>query len=384
MPDQQRQSAVKTEPLNLTPWLSYDFKQKGRNLLMTLPGELRNRIYNMVFVKGYIRIKHLSRAQSSLTYELQQQHGKWEAPFEYTRETKKEIVAERKARNHSWHHRVKQADPSPCYQAGGIAALMVCCKSIYLETAPLFYSNFTWTFSNARSMKTFVDRMSSHAVSGIHTVSLEHATYGIPYETNFYGYKKLQDEYFLRFCNHAAQALVNLRSFDICVYINEPAPLELSLSAPWVMPVLAFAHRNLQRARVRFLAANGYGHNDEKLKAFVTVVKRELVGYWPTSRQVKKVLDDVLKSTSTKVVIEKVHTTPAKDKRVEGARARYDSDGYIVGDDKPHRLRRIIPSLDDDDSDGYFLHHGPPLRNAGMEYAFTSPLPPRLAESYQG
>ena len=347
---------------------------------MTLPGELRNRVYNLVFVKGNVCINWLSRAKGFLTYELQQKNGKWEGPIENLRKEKNEVVAKRAARNRSWYYRVKQDDPEPCYQAGGVAALMVCCKAIYLETAPLFYSNFAWSFANTRTMKTFIDRMSYHALTGIHTISLEHASYGIPYETNFYGYKRLHDEHFLKLCNNAAQALVNLRSFTICMHINEPAPLELDLKAPWVMPLLAFAHRNLQHARVKFLAANGYGQNDEQLKAFASIVKRELVGNWPTPRHITKVLNEALNGSPINAMVEKVYTKPGKDKRVNGVKAKYDSNGYIIGDDKPHRLQRIMPCFDDNDDDEYFLDHGPPLREAGMEYTFTSSAAPRFAE----
>ena len=379
-PSKAIQPATEAVPVNLTPWLKFDFEHKGRNLLMTLPGELRNRIYDLIFVKGNIRINTLTRAKGLLTYELQQKDGKWEGPVGKSRKEKNEAAHKRAARNRSRYHRIKSENPEPYYQAGGIAALMVCCKAIYLETAPMWYSNFTWSFSSAGTMKTFINRMSHHALSGIHTVSLEHATYGIPLETNFYGYKRLHDEQFLNLCNNTAQALVNLQSFTVCLHINELAPAQLDLKAPWVMPLLAFAHRNLQHARVKFLTTRGYGFDDEKLKAFANVVKRELLGNLPTSHQITKVLEEASNSSLPQNAVEKVHTIPENDERIEGFKAKYDSGGHIVGDNDPHRLLKILPSFDDDGKED----HGPPSRAAEMEYAFTSSVAPRFAKSHQG
>ena len=348
---------------------------------MKLPGELRNRIYDMIFIKGNVRIGWLSRGRQ-LTYELQQKNGKWKGPIKADKMSKIWAAVRRFDRNPLHHYRIIDEDnPASRYdQAGGIAALMVCCKPIYLETVTLFYSSFRYEFGNTNTMRLFLDRLSYHTMAGIHTISLHHETYGVPHQTNFVGFKSLHDDFFLNFCNHVAHALVNLRSFSISMQINEQAPLQLNLTAPWILPLLAFAHRNLQHAEVKFLTAGKQGHNNRRLKAFAGVVKRELLGDWsklPRNATADEILDEALEHPpANSVKRERIYTKHKKDEDLDEVKACWDSSGFIVGDDKPRSLRKIKPSFGDDDD--YVRDAQPPVKDKA-DYAFTSSAVPRFA-----
>ena len=113
-------------------------------------------------------------------------------------------------------------------------------------------------------------------------------------------------------------------------------------------------------------------------------MKRELLGEWSRLRRdatADEILDEMLGDSAPAGVAKDgkrmlMERSDDKGKGVDrrggrrSAKVRYDKRGYLVGDDKPQRLRRIMQTFDGEND--FVGDWQPPLMDVGAEYAFTA------------
>ena len=248
------------EPLRATT----NVDQKPFDFL-SLPGELRNKIYELAFPERSFKIEWLTRGRD-LTYVLWQDKS-WKRTINQT--------ATRRRRKFDLQRRIHTIPIPKLELSPGPAALLLTCRQVHQEACPLFYGSSSFGFVSLRVLRKFMQSINPIAKPAIKSLSLKYSTHGDPERTEFIPWKEMHDWKWEEMLWKTAEELSGLETLKIRLQIND-VPLRLNLEAPWAAPLLAFRGRKLQDVEVTLVVK--YGETDQRLKNCGQVVRKELLG----------------------------------------------------------------------------------------------------------
>ncbi|KAI9880076.1 MAG: hypothetical protein M1830_005608 [Pleopsidium flavum] len=235
---------------------------------LKLPAELRNKIYDYVFEKHVLEILPLTRNRGLTHWDRKSKKSKpvlrkWRSLCVRGR-------SERQGRSERRLDKWPRADPLP-----GLAALLLTCKQIHLETHHLLYGQITFLFTSQAVLHRFMTALGPSCLGAIQSIKLQHHTHGEPYLQRNRVWKKAYDSKWAELCQQAAEKMTGLRELDIKLSICD-WPTELNLKARWALPLLAFAGHQLKKAKVE-LELKGRCAEKARLRACAAVLERELM-----------------------------------------------------------------------------------------------------------
>lgn len=240
---------------------------------LSLPGEIRNKIYDYAFSKEFFKIgwaengTKMKRNLKSLTYSLPKRpsfKGPWLEPGVCLRRRLFDLP-----------RRLRSSEAIPPYQLSpGPAALLLTCKVVNEEASSLFYGNSTFTFQNQTVFQRFLDTIGSASKASIRSLHLKHHTAGHPFYRPNECYKQIYDDKWDDLCIQASAEMTNLEELSIDLTIND-VPITFDFTQNWMMSILEFERCELKRCSVRLhnTTANGAVIEVEEYK-----LRKELLG----------------------------------------------------------------------------------------------------------
>ncbi|KAI9739586.1 MAG: hypothetical protein M1834_006304 [Cirrosporium novae-zelandiae] len=267
--------------------------------LLTLPGEVRNKIYELVFDNIHLVLvfdgkNHLThRVINSKTEKSYAKYRQWysQPRSDFTISSQKQLVQHFKAVPHKY---VKQGNRVPdlrnIFSNTSIASLLLVCHQTHQETFKYLYEKTCFTFHSPKSITQFLNVLKPYYKSSIRHLSLVHSTYGEPRNLANRKWKETHDRKWLEVCTRAAEEMPKLKELSIYLNICD-LPLELNLEAIWASPYLMFADRGLDKVSVA-LRAKGRSCN-KNLAACAGVLQKRLLS--PEAREMLEKTQQELK-----------------------------------------------------------------------------------------
>lgn len=188
-----------------------------------LPGELRWRIYDLVF--DVHRVEVLRLRDKNPENNIKRVHYRL-----YHRQ-----LRPRDPRTH-----VAPSNEGRFTCAPLPIALLITCRSIYRDTLCLFYSRMQFIFNTTRTVMRFLKITSKEAQMAIQHIELNHTMYSEPALLNFRWYKCMSDMSWYNACDDLTVYCKSLRVLHISMNIRD-WPISLQVGERWSLPLLAFA-----------------------------------------------------------------------------------------------------------------------------------------------
>lgn len=251
-------------------------------LFFRLPGELRNKVYELVFEPCALEIQWLER-RKSLTYwvyhsgdagpsiveslALMTNGPLWQPIFRNAVIDADYVGEWRKTEN----------TMVMCKHNNSPAALLLTSRAIHDEAITMFYGRTSFGFASRGLLEKFLNTINPLAKASLSKLFVYHETYGDPYSTKDVRWKEVHDEKWEKFCEKLSVELVSLEDLRILVRINDQ-PLKLHLKAEWVYPLLSFEASKLQKFKLELLVRNLNSKSSSALRNCARVVERTILG----------------------------------------------------------------------------------------------------------
>ncbi|MCJ1311140.1 hypothetical protein MMC25_004810 [Agyrium rufum] len=248
------------------------FSNPGQNLFLQLPGELRNKIWDLVYPQRVYRIERLSgKLNLTCSYAI----GQTWIPHISRSLKEKQVMLSRLA----WRKQIlkQRKSQNPLKPVSTTTALLQSCRSLYIELCPYFYSRHTFAFNRFGVFDSFMRNLTPTSTACIYAVILFHESYGDPHWTKDTQWKEVHSNAFFKFCQKAAKELSNLNTMSLRVQIND-TPLQLSLDASWAKPLLAFGGLHLSKVDVTLMLRGRSGTDNILLQDFAAILRKALLG----------------------------------------------------------------------------------------------------------
>jgi hypothetical protein len=188
-----------------------------------LPGELRWRIYELVF--DVHRVEVLRLRDKNPENNIKRVHYRL-----YHRQLRPRDAKTRAAPSSEGRF---TCPPLPI-------ALLITCRSIYRDTLCLFYSRMQFIFNTTRTVMRFLKITSKEAQMAIQHIELNHTMYSEPALLNFRWYKCMSDMAWYNACDDLTVYCKSLRVLHVVMNIRD-WPISLQVGERWSLPLLAFA-----------------------------------------------------------------------------------------------------------------------------------------------
>ncbi|KAN0074845.1 hypothetical protein V8E54_007456 [Elaphomyces granulatus] len=235
-----------------------------RSLFLDLPGELRTKIYEIVYETyrvEIIRAKPKTATQRPGRYRLFHRSLPPRNPTTH--------VAPGARRN--------RAPPSPPL------GLTLSCKRILYETLLYLYTNTQFVFSSPKTIRAFLNRTPEIAQRAIRHLELHHVMYNEPQFTKFREFKLRSDMSWYLACHAMAQSFTSLRVLHLNLAVFD-WPIRLELGERWALPPLRFSRcGGLEYADIK-LSMRMF--KEEKLKQTARLLEQAIMK--PEAYQVKE------------------------------------------------------------------------------------------------
>ncbi|KAF1929704.1 uncharacterized protein M421DRAFT_4153 [Didymella exigua CBS 183.55] len=215
---------------------------------LSLPGEIRNKIYQYYFQDTY-RCELVEdgcdfEAHAPKTFKLLLNSS-------HTIDTKpnKRIKSRDRTASKPLTFRFPRAHekstlPGSRLHLGWLnphGALILVCKQVFAETLALLYQRINFVFEAPRRITNFLRRIPQPSHSSVTKLHLYYTTYGNLAAAEDVTWQQKHVESWTRACKVAAKSLTCLRELDVDIWINEDAP-KFNLRQKWLQPLLKF-HR---------------------------------------------------------------------------------------------------------------------------------------------
>ncbi|KAF7168510.1 hypothetical protein CNMCM5623_001530 [Aspergillus felis] len=188
-----------------------------------LPGELRWRIYELVF--DVHRVEILRSRDKNPENNIRRVHYRLYHRQLRPRDPKTHVAPSSEGRF--------TCPPLPI-------ALLITCRSIYRDTLCLFYSRMQFIFNTTRTVVRFLKITNKEAQTAIQHIELNHTMYSEPALLNFRWYKCMSDMAWYNACDDLTVYCKSLRVLHIDMTIRD-WPISLQVGERWSLPLLAFA-----------------------------------------------------------------------------------------------------------------------------------------------
>lgn len=194
---------------------------------LQLPGEIRNRIYDLVIPRSHVLIIGAHPQK-----ELQAKRKQY--PYEQFRPSRYRLSG-----------RIISIDD----EAADPIGLMQSSRAIYEEAMPVFYSKTTPCFDNLKTIHKFLNRVPSTGLENIRAIRLTVSSYGEPGLTKHRQWKAKQDQKWANTCDRIAICLTGLEELELDLTLAT-WPTTLSTTAEWTRPLMRLKKDGLYSARL--------------------------------------------------------------------------------------------------------------------------------------
>ncbi|KAJ9652932.1 hypothetical protein H2198_007841 [Neophaeococcomyces mojaviensis] len=205
--------------------------KREKAAFLSLPGELRNQIYEQVLPECRILIQ-----RTRPNKELDLLKNTWST----------ELVKHKRPPTRLFH----MVDTHQINQGLGLTMnLLLACKEVRDDVELYLYSRTTFCFDSLKVLRSFLSKASKQGLQAIRKLELRHEGYGNPELTDN---DKFREKYYGRWCQICSQigeVLVSLSDLKIDAHLQE-WPCDMSgsgLNAPWRNAFLQMAPRRLPR-----------------------------------------------------------------------------------------------------------------------------------------
>lgn len=228
---------------------------------LRLPGELRNRIYDLVFEERRIGLwrthprRELQRsklAQNAPRPLLFPSKGKVQcvSTLSLASMAPAKICRPRLAHiDLPLAHLPLDNASNPRKPSRVSIELLLTCRQICEEAITYLYGNTQFVFKSPNTVCYFLKGASEVGLQAIRRIEIHHNTYGEPRLTEHCVFKERSDEKWFRACVTISERLVGLQELVLKVRICD-WPTKLELTTDWAIPLLTLGERKLDRADV--------------------------------------------------------------------------------------------------------------------------------------
>ena len=263
--------------------------KKGKKIIgfLSLPGEIRNRIYQYYFQDAY-RCELVGQGcnftvHTLATIKLQgaPQLKNWprESDRPWLDKSKAEdalVLRFPRIRRTAYNHKRFRSSPYKGYKGwlNPHGALILVCKQVHTETLPLFCRRIEFVFEAPQRVSGFLHKVPAHNHVNITKIHLYYTTYGSPSAARDTVWQDKHIESWTRACKVVAKSLTCLQNLKINVWINENAP-RFNLRQKWLQPLLQFRRLTCDRSHEGSSDPRSIGPQQHSLqKVFIEVKTR--------------------------------------------------------------------------------------------------------------
>ena len=221
---------------------------------LDLPGEIRNRIYTLVFPEQQFLLRRCSSNAIKSTADR---------PSANCRNSTGRLYATLPGDigKHNTPLRLS-------------AHLLRVCTKVHEEALPLLYTNVAVHFNSMKAINIFIDRASPHGLQQIKKLAIFQQGYGEPYKTSNAGWKAKHDQRWMSTCKKLAETMTGVQHLRLGLQICD-WPSQLNLSARWTKPLFYLkGSEGLDRVDVE-LRSNGF--DGRRLRAAARMVERAMM-----------------------------------------------------------------------------------------------------------
>ena len=201
--------------------------------LLSLPGEIRNFIYSLVYDRPLI-VEMVSPKISTVFWH-----------DEFNKLPKGTVILRHPHRLGPY----SAQDRHKTHWEYSYNALLCTCKQLYNETTPYLYRSTIFVFHSAHRLQNFLTNVRPCCLSYIGTLYFHHTTYGHPKFPSNESWKQLHQRKLRKTLKDAVLKLNNVNTLRLSLEVDE-VPLKFSLDEEWAEPMLRLADLPLEDVRV--------------------------------------------------------------------------------------------------------------------------------------
>lgn len=218
---------------------------------LSLPGELRNQIYQYCFEADRVFRCEIAAKGSKLVEERTKKKTVklWAGAFatdhqvlKYDAVVKKDdppTVIIRMSRQLGKYTAVQGLQTK---WSTSLFAINLVCKQLHAETLPYIYTKTTFVFDASTRIINFLNVVPKTNLEHITKLHLHYTTYGCPRMLNDRIWQEKHNKSWISACSSASKKLTGLRTLKIWLFVTENA-VRFNLREPWVSPLLQFRRR---------------------------------------------------------------------------------------------------------------------------------------------
>ena len=231
------------------------FTPEGHFPFLELPGELRNRIYDLVIPRRTYVLDWARNTQRSktLTYHIHVQSQE----SAQTRRLDPHFIQRRKETKNPYSP-FRKAIMEDVYNQSNPVALLWVCKKIYPEASSIFYGKSTIVLRRLKAIRHFLNNLSPANKQAVRSLSLIHRTYGHPALSANAEWKRKADFAWLALCERISDECPNLTTLSLDLDFNR-CPLSFAsvrdegiVTHPftqWMLPLWPFMDKTVPLER---------------------------------------------------------------------------------------------------------------------------------------
>ena len=249
-----------------SPLFDLAILKKNQCRLLQLPGEIRNHIYNLVFDAPVIVEMVSDKVSTDFWYQTA--HGR----------PRDAVIVRfpKRLGNHALH-----GECSAHWKQSRFALLLTC-RQIYSESAPILYKSTAFVFHSACRLRNFLVSVRPFCLAAVKSIYFHHTTYGHPKFPVDEAWKAGHLRKLLNTIGRCVSLMKSVTNLQLSLQVDE-VPLRLSLDEYWVKPFLKFAALPLRHVHVimhdiRAVADGAKGTMLTLRSAFAIALERWLMG----------------------------------------------------------------------------------------------------------
>ena len=272
------------------------FKIQGQFPFLELPGEIRNKIYDLVIPSKMYDLDWLDRTQrsKSLTHRVrsrQRHHPQVRLPWVSLSDETKD---RRKNFRQKPSPEKREALMEEVYNQASPTALLLVNRTMHAEAASIFYAKSTFHFSLLGTLRHFLNTLTPVAKTAIRKLGITHHTYGYPSLRVNQRWKDRADMAWDDLCWRVSDELPSLTHLILDLRYRNSAlifpPLAearySTFGAQWLMPLWAFQGIGLKTC---WLRVRSDVVEEEKLARESQQLRRQILeGEWDEEEQMMR------------------------------------------------------------------------------------------------
>ncbi|KAF2281037.1 uncharacterized protein EI97DRAFT_429119 [Westerdykella ornata] len=249
---QSRQRPKPKKPATLSQYLRQPSSPKRTIGFLSLPGEIRNIVYEYYFEDGFraelaAKGAVLGRPKlrtAKLFLPIHDLHGRMQGYRPKAIKTgTRTIRVSRKLGARSTGERVRTKWSS------SLCPLILVCKRVYQETMRFLYQSTTFVFTAPWSIMNFLNTVPQKNLAHITKIQMHYSSYGHPEWADLAGFKEKHIMSWTKACKSLSEKLTSLRELEIWYNHNETCP-HYSLYKPSLRPLYQFRRLSCSRPAV--------------------------------------------------------------------------------------------------------------------------------------